>query len=428
VNNAVWVRVGALYVPMMAALFAGLVRRPGKRLLAGCLLSVLWAMTSLVVLQLLNERAGWWSFSGGDVLFCGMPLELYAGWSLLWGTVPQLAFRRLGLGWVAAAMAGFDLAAMPMCRAVVTLGPRWLVGELAAVAIVLAPALCVARWTAEDTHLRARAALQVATAGMLFLLLVPELAFALRPGRGWQPLLRAPSWVRQLELQTICLLALPGVAAAMEFAERGQGTPIPYDPPKRFVTSGVYRYCANPMQLSCAVTMLAWAGILRSGWMVLAAAVSAIYSAGIAEWDEGADLGRRFGPEWRAYRREVRNWRVRWRPYRAGADARLYIARTCGPCSELREWLVARAPVGLELVDAETLAAGSIRRLRYDAGDGSQPVEGVRAMGRALEHLNPGWALCGAALRMPGVWQGVQLVMDASGLGPRELATHLRRR
>jgi hypothetical protein len=32
-----------------------------------------------------------------------------------------------------------------------------------------------------------------------------------------------------------------------------------------------------------------------------------------------------------------------------------------------------------------------------------------------------GWAVCGAALRLPVVWQGVQVVMDASGLGPRVL-------
>jgi len=48
-------------------------------------------------------------------------------------------------------------------------------------------------------------------------------------------------------------------------------------------------------------------------------------------------------------------------------------------------------------------------------------VDGVRAMGRVLEHLNFGWALAGAMLRLPGVWHCVQLLMDASGLGPREL-------
>ena len=141
----------------------------------------------------------------------------------------------------------------------------------------------------------------------------------------------------------------------------------------------------------------------------------------MARWDESQDLAERFGDEWRDYRRVVRDWRVRWRPYHAGPEARIYIAASCGPCSEVRRWIEARRPVGLLIKDAETLPSGSIRRMRYDPGDGSDAVDGVRAMGRALEHLNFGWAFAGAILRMPGIWQSVQLLMDASGLGPREV-------
>ena len=82
--------------------------------------------------------------------------------------------------------------------------------------------------------------------------------------------------------------------------------------------------------------------------------------------------------------------------------------------------------MGLHFIDAEELPSGSIRRLRYDPGDGSSTVEGVRAMGRVLEHLNFGWAVAGASLRLPGIWQGVQLLMDASGLGPRTLIPPVR--
>lgn len=418
-NEAAWTRTGAIYVPMMAALLAGALRKRQPRLFAACLISVLWVLPSLLAVQRLNEWAGWWSFTGEGVRFRGMPLELYLGWVLLWGLVPQLAFPRLAIGWCGALMIVVDLIAMPMCKAVVELGPQWILGEAVAVVVVLAPALCIARWTMEDTHLRIRAALQVATSGMLFLFLVPEVAFALRPGRGWEPLLQLAGWHRQLAIQIIFLLAVPGVAAVMEFAERGLGTPIPYDPPKRLVTSGIYRYCANPMQLSCGLVMLAWAGLLRNGWLVLAAATSIVYSAGIAEWDERQDLARRFEAEWKHYRAAVRNWRPRWRPYHTGPTARLYIAGSCGPCSELRSWLEARKPLGLQFIAAEMLPAGSIRRMRYDPNDGSAAVDGVRALGRALEHLHLGWALSGAALRLPLVWQSVQLLMDASGLGPR---------
>jgi hypothetical protein len=205
----------------------------------------------------------------------------------------------------------------------------------------------------------------------------------------------------------------------MEFAERGEGTPIPYDPPKRLVRSGIYRYLANPMQLSCLLVMLLWAALLRSGWMAAAAGMSLVYNAGLAQWEEGEGLKHRFGEEWMSYRSHVRNWWPRWRPYHTGTASRLYVAATCGPCSELRSWLEARKPMGLEIVDAESLPAGSIERIRYVPGDDSGDVEGVRALGCALEHMNLSWALAGIALRMPIIWQSVQLVMDASGLGPR---------
>ena len=39
----------------------------------------------------------------------------------------------------------------------------------------------------------------------------------------------------------------------------------------------------------------------------------------------------------------------------------------------------------------------------------------------ALEHLNLAWAYCGFTLRLPVVHQSLQLLMDASGLGPRTL-------
>jgi protein-S-isoprenylcysteine O-methyltransferase Ste14 len=318
-----------------------------------------------------------------------------------------------------------DCIVMPMFSPAIYLKAHWLLGETAAVSLVLIPALCVGRWTYENTHLRLRALLQIATCGLLFLFLVPEIIFALRPGAGWRPLLRLSIWVRQIDLQVIALLTLPGIAAVMEFAERGLGTPIPYDPPRRLVTSGIYRYCANPMQASCALVMVAWAGMLRSGWMLSAAGVSIIYSAGIAAWDEEEDLARRFGSDWRDYRAGVKNWWPRWRPYHRGHPALIYIARGCGPCSKVRIWLEARTPLGLQIVDAETLPAGSIRRMRYDPGDGSGTVDGVRAMGRAMEHLHLGWAMCGAAARLPCVWQLVQLFLDAAGLGPRTISCEL---
>lgn len=413
-------RLGALYLPLITALILALARRRSKRRFAACLLGFLWTMPALLLLQLLNLRMHWWSFPVVEAGIRGMPLELYVGWIILWGILPTLAFSRLRLAWVAAVMAGFDLIAMPLCGAVVHLNKNWLFGEAAAVGIVLLPGLCLARWTQQDTHLSLRAAMQVVTSGMLFLFMIPEIVFAFRPAYNWTPVFAMPAWQRQFALLMLIVLALPGVSAVQEFVQRGQGTPIPYDPPKRLVASGIYRYLANPMQLSCTLVMLLWAAILRNPWLLLAPSASVIYSAGIARWDERQDLDARFGAPWCEYRDEMRDWLPRLIPYHHGAPARLYIAAACTPCSQLQRWIKARSPRGVEILPAESLLV-PIERITYDPMDGTPVENGIRAVGRTLEHLNLAWTLAGTALRLPGIWQLVQLLMDVSGFGPRQL-------
>jgi protein-S-isoprenylcysteine O-methyltransferase Ste14 len=419
VDRGDWERAAAIYLPLTAAILAGWLRGRRPRQFAACLLSMLWTLPTLLMLQKMNGWAKWWTFPPSAASFRDMPLELFLGWSILWGLVPELVFPGLPLVASVAVMVAIDCLLMPLCNASVQLGPHWFVGEVIGVGLVLLPGLCLARWTRRNTHLSNRAALQLVISALLFLFLLPEVCFALRPGAGWTPLLTMPGWLRQLAFQVILLLALPGIAAVVEFAQSGQGTPIPYDPPARLVTCGIYRYCANPMQVSCALVMLVWGGLLRNGWLLLASLIAIAYSAGIADWDETQDLQLRFGQDWQNYRSQVRNWLPRWRPYHAGPPAILYLGSTCLPCSQVRSWLEVRKPLGLRILDAETLPAGSIRRMRYETGAGA--VDGIRAMGRALEHLQLGWALAGAAMRLSGIWQLIQLIMDASGLGPRLL-------
>jgi hypothetical protein len=200
-DHADWERAAAVYLPLGAAIIARLLYGRQPRQFAACLLSVLWTIPSLLVLQRLNEYAGWWSFAAGsEVQFRGMPLELFLGWILLWGLVPQLALPRFGIARSAVVMIAVDCVLMPMCSSALYLKTHWLVGETAAVAVVLIPALCIGHWTRENTHLRQRAALQIVTSGLLFLFLVPEIIFALRPGTGWAPLFSLSNWARQIDL------------------------------------------------------------------------------------------------------------------------------------------------------------------------------------------------------------------------------------
>lgn len=106
---------------------------------------------------------------------------------------------------------------------------------------------------------------------------------------------------------------------------------------------------------------------------------------------------------------------------RSAAPARLYVGASCDACSQTGAWIAARDPRGLELVPAET-APWPLRRMTYVAADGHR-ADGVAALGRALGHASRGWALLGIALRLPAVRPVMQLIVDGSGGGPREIGT-----
>ena len=132
-------------------------------------------------------------------------------------------------------------------------------------------------------------------------------------------------------------------------------------------------------------------------------------------------MRRRFGRAWETYRANVRPWRIRWRPWHedGAAAARLYVAESCGPCSELRRWFERQGTRGLVLVAAEDHPARDLVRMTYEPGDGSPEEEGVAAFARAIEHIHFGWAFLGATMRLTVIRTALQLLADSTGLGPQ---------
>ena len=88
-----------------------------------------------------------------------------------------------------------------------------------------------------------------------------------------------------LWFQALMLPGVLGLCAVQEFVKRGGGTPIPYDPPCKLVTSGPYAYLRNPMQVSAMLVLLLLGIILRSYW-VAAAGIMIV----VAVW-ESVSLG-----------------------------------------------------------------------------------------------------------------------------------------
>jgi protein-S-isoprenylcysteine O-methyltransferase Ste14 len=410
-------RALVLFVPFLCAW--ALVLRRTRAEATGALLATLWNLPALLALDVGARALGWWKYgtSGGGL--AGMPVDVWLGWALAWGAVPALAFRRGILAPVTLAV-GVDVVALPLLAPVVELGPRWLLGETLGVAAGVVPAVVLARLTAERRHTGVRAALQLVAFGGLTLGIFPLAAFALRGG-GFGNVVAQPRWVLGLAAQVLAVPALFAASAVQEFAERGGGTPVPLDPPRRLVTTGPYAYVANPMQLGMTLLLVGYGALLGSWWVAAIGPVGAVFSSGFAAWQEHGDLDRRYGQRCHAYRAEVRAWLPRWRP-RHQEPALLHLAVTCEPCTQLARWLDRRAPLALEVVPAED-APLPLDRMTYVPADGTKPEDGVRALGRALEHLNLGWALIGFTMRLPVVRAFLQLVVDAVGGGRRAVPT-----
>ena len=103
----------------------------------------------------------------------------------------------------------------------------------------------------------------------------------------------------------------------LTFALVGRGTPAPFDPPRRLVVRGPYRFVRNPMYIGAAIALAGAALFYRSlpllGYLALFLLVTHLF---VCVYEEPT-LRRAFGAEYEAYCRRVRRW---WP--RGGRDAR----------------------------------------------------------------------------------------------------------
>ncbi len=114
------------------------------------------------------------------------------------------------------------------------------------------------------------------------------------------------------------LLGAAGVAlalwCALTFAWLGKGTPAPFDPPRRLVTRGPYRFVRNPIYLGAGAALAGAALLYGSLRLVGYAALFLLAAHLFVVWYEEPTLRRTFGPEYEAYCRRVRRWWPRPNP------------------------------------------------------------------------------------------------------------------
>ena len=125
-----------------------------------------------------------------------------------------------------------------------------------------------------------------------------------------------PRWLAGGELRprwsaaAVVLMVIGGaimLRCVWDFAWTGRGTPMPLDPPRRLVVTGLYRWVRNPMYLGMAIFLVGEAillpEILRSMLLVLLGAW--VLVNGFILLYEEPKLRELFGDEYLEYCRNV---------------------------------------------------------------------------------------------------------------------------
>ena len=88
----------------------------------------------------------------------------------------------------------------------------------------------------------------------------------------------------------------------------GKGTPAPFDPPRRLVVRGPYRFVRNPMYIGAALALAGAALFYESLPVLLYCAALLVFSHGMVVFYEERKLRKTFGRDYEAYCRSVRRW------------------------------------------------------------------------------------------------------------------------
>jgi protein-S-isoprenylcysteine O-methyltransferase Ste14 len=98
------------------------------------------------------------------------------------------------------------------------------------------------------------------------------------------------------------------------FAREGEGTLAPWDPTRKLVVRGPYRYVRNPMITGVLLVLLGEAALFGSllilVWAVAFFAINTVWFRLVEE----PGLVKRFGDEYEQYRRHVPRWVPRLTP------------------------------------------------------------------------------------------------------------------
>ena len=124
----------------------------------------------------------------------------------------------------------------------------------------------------------------------------------------------APRVLGPAQAVGMALAALGGALALwciLAFAVIGRGTPAPFDPPRRLVVRGPYRFVRNPMYLGAGTALLGAAIVYGSVALASYAGAFLVLTHAFVIGYEEPTLRATFGTDYDRYCAEVRRWRPR---------------------------------------------------------------------------------------------------------------------
>ena len=125
--------------------------------------------------------------------------------------------------------------------------------------------------------------------------------------------------VREPRMWLAILLGLAGIGLAISTVRLlmivGEGTPAPWNPPRKLVVRGPYRHVRNPMTTSAPMMLSAEAMATELwplvAWLVFFFVANCVYFPLVEE----KGLERRFGDDYRTYKANVPRWLPRFTPW-----------------------------------------------------------------------------------------------------------------
>ncbi len=98
-----------------------------------------------------------------------------------------------------------------------------------------------------------------------------------------------------------------------DFYVTGKGTLAPWDPPRRLVVVGLYRFVRNPMYVAVLTVVLGWTLVFGSVWLAFYLVALAIGFHLRVLFYEEPRLRQQFAAEWTSYSAAVPRWLPRVR-------------------------------------------------------------------------------------------------------------------